>query len=123
MSTSRNERQEVVIAELTHRLRNVYTTIAAAIDSGAQKGDDALRGFAAEMQDRELSLAAAQNGLAPHGIAARGDDQTGTAKRQRIGAFAKDDDGQRQRKNQPGVAEGRKGCRLAQTGGGDQQRG
>ena len=52
MSTSRNERQEVVIAELTHRLRNVYTTIAAAIDSGAQKGDDALRGFAAEMQDR-----------------------------------------------------------------------
>ena len=26
--------------------------IAAAIDSGAQKGDDALRGFAAEMQDR-----------------------------------------------------------------------
>ena len=56
LSTHRNERQEVVIAELTHRLRNVYTMIAAVMEAGAQDQGDAVRAYAAEMQDRLAAM-------------------------------------------------------------------
>lgn len=66
-STTRNERQEVVIAELTHRLRNVYSTVSAVIESGADGGDPALQAYVAETQERLAAMKRASDVLTDRG--------------------------------------------------------
>lgn len=66
-STTRNERQEVVIAELTHRLRNVYSTVSAVIESGADGGDPVLQAYVAETQERLAAMKRASDVLTDRG--------------------------------------------------------
>ncbi|MDO5530073.1 MAG: GAF domain-containing protein, partial [Paracoccus sp. (in: a-proteobacteria)] len=62
-SARRNEQQEVVIAELTHRLRNVYATVSAVIESSAGEAGDAPEGYVADLQARLAAMKRASDVL------------------------------------------------------------
>ncbi|MBV0893531.1 GAF domain-containing protein [Paracoccus sp. Z118] len=61
--TSHSERQEIVIAELTHRLRNVYSTVSAAIEGGADGAEPAVQAYAAEARSRLAAMKRASDVL------------------------------------------------------------
>lgn len=68
LRSTRNERQEVVIAELTHRLRNIYATVSAAIEAGSSDADPAVQAHVAEIRSRLAAMKRASDVLTDRGL-------------------------------------------------------